>query len=116
MMAASEIAPASPVDVEFEKELATLLTTLDIPKDTPRTQGTALLFAHQLPTWVSVTSHQGRKCRPWAVDVVFPSSCGVVPIRLGNGQLFGSQPSWTAQVVALLEHCVAGKFVGVRNQ
>ena len=54
MMNASEIVPASPIDEEFEQELTTLLTTLDIPKDAARTPGTALLFAHQLPTWVSV--------------------------------------------------------------
>lgn len=46
------------------------------------------------------------------MDILFPKSVGVAPVRLGDGQLFGAQPSWTAQIVALLKHCVAGKFVG----
>jgi hypothetical protein len=54
MVKGPELAPPTPVDATDVAILEPLLTSLDIPKGTERVPGAALLFCHQLPTWVYV--------------------------------------------------------------
>lgn len=106
MSESSDMYKPSPVDETYSETLDKLVgQTLDLAKDgeTPRGKGRGFLYVHQLDQWLTLSSMQGLKVRPWVVDLVYDPELKCDPVRLGSPPFFGRKPSWTAQLVALFE-------------
>ena len=111
LMVNASLTPA-PMQDALKPELDRLVAEFNHSKEYVRGDTRAVLYIHQISVWVTLPQHQGLKCRPWVIDLLYPAKSEIAPHRLGNPQLFGTRPSVTTQIIALLEYFAACKAAG----